>query len=137
MRTSKRTEVQSGFRFACWFCCDFDLEFIFVISYYSVNKNAYVCEGFEAHQNAACRVLGFGPHMDSDACPFWNVTYLRHELFELWRPGFLEGINPFGNEEVGVLERVIGEGVARVEGEGYRAFYSFRLLSFVFRLLSD
>ena len=115
--TSISTSVQSGF----WFACDFDLELILIINVYSVNKNADVRECFETYEYAACGVFGSGAHMDSDACPVGYLAYLRHELFELRRPGVLEGVNPFGTEVVGVLERLIREGAVRVEGEGKRA----------------
>ena len=117
MRTSKRTEVQSGF----WFACDFDLELILIINVYSVDKNADVRECFEAYEYAACGVFGSGAHVDSDACPVGYVADLRHELFELRRPCVLEGVCALRNEEVRVLERLIREGAVRVEGEGQRA----------------
>ena len=57
-------------------------------------------------QNAAGGVLGDDAGMDSDAFSVGHVTDLRHVFAELGRPSHLEGVRTFGDEVVGVLERL-------------------------------
>ena len=130
MTTSKSTSFQSG---CSWLAAigDDELDCFIVLLVYLVKQYVEVCHASYVGEDTSFGVFGDGAAVDAYAGSVGYVIEDGQELLELGRPCAFDGVCSCGDEEIGVFERGLREGLEFVipvkHREGHRALDGFTL----------